>query len=163
MEPMSELFEDAVTAFRRRLTEALAAMRQSRSPLDFCDAERLLLTLAHELTADMTQRVLQDVSDDRERAKGALARVRERAASRGIALNVQSRRRTLIRTVGGQQVEVVTPYATAQPRGAGRKKKRCAQGTRVYPVLDELGIAGRSTPAMRLLVSRRQSTVAASR
>ncbi len=50
-------------------------------------------------------------------------------------------------------MEVVTPYAIGQPRGA-LHRKRGAQGTGVYPVLDELGIAGRSTPALRLLVSR---------
>lgn len=151
---MSELFEEAVTAYRRRLTASLGRLREARSPLAFCEAERSLLNLAQELAAEMTQRVLQEVSDDEGRAKAALSRVRERAAVRGITLRVEGRRRTLVKTAGGREVGVVTPYAAAQPRGGRNEKTRGAQGTGVYPVLDELGIAGRSTPALRLLVSR---------
>ena len=151
---MSQLLDEAMVAFRQRLTGALGWMRRARTALSFCDAERLLLHLVHELAADMTQRVLQEVSDDEERADAALARVRERAARRGIKIRNVGRRRTLVRTVGGQEIEVVTPYAIGQPRGCGQKKTRGAQGTGVYPVLDGLGIAGRCTPALRLLVSR---------
>ena len=154
MDRSTELFEQAVTAFRGRLTNALEQMREARTPQAFCEAERLLLSLVLELAADMTQKMLQEVSDDKARAKAAMAQVRERGAARGITVRPEGRRRTLIRTVGGQQVEVVTPYAIGQPRGGGHKKTRGAQGTGVYPVLDGLGISGRSTPALRLLVSR---------
>lgn len=50
-------------------------------------------------------------------------------------------------------MEVTTSYAVGQPRGAGEMTTRGSEGTGVYPVLDQLGIAGRSTPALRLLVS----------
>ena len=151
---MSELFEEAVGAFRVRLTQALDRMLAARDAVAFCDAERVLLTLAHELAADMTQRILQEASDDRPRSQSAAAKIWERAAARGITMRQVDRRRTLIRTVGGGLIEVVTPYAVASPRGGGGRKTRGRQGTGVYPVLYELGIAGRSTPALRLLVSR---------
>jgi len=52
-------------------------------------------------------------------------------------------------------VEVTTPYATARPRaGARGRETRGTQGTGVYPLLDQLGINGRCTPALRLLIAR---------
>jgi hypothetical protein len=154
MEPMDQLFEDAVAAFRRRLVEAVEVMRGAEDALSFSDAERVLTGLAQELASDMTQRVLQDVSNDKSRRKHALERVRERAAQRGIELRVERNRKTLVRTLGGRTIEVVTSYATARPRGGEPLETRRSQGTGVYPVLDQLGISGRSTPALRLLVSR---------
>jgi hypothetical protein len=68
-------------------------------------------------------------------------------------MNAERDRVTRFRTLGGAEVEVKTPYACAKPRGSGTRATRGAQGTGVYYVLDELGIAGRSTPALRLLVS----------
>ena len=151
---MDEIFEDAVAAFRRRLNDALAWMSSARDPKSFCEAERELVDLAKELASDMTQRVLQQASDDETRKAEALAAVRERCSSRGVELRVERVRPTKIRTLGGQLVEVTTPYATAKPRGSRPLEKRGSQGTGVYPVLDELGIMGRSTPALRMLVSR---------
>lgn len=151
---MNDLFEQAVTAYRARLTDALEQMRSARSAEAFCETERLLLTLVHELAGEMTQRVLQEVSDDPVRVREAMEGVRERAAGRGITIRPQGRRKTLIRTVGGQEISIFTSYAMGQPRGSGTKRRRGAQGSGVYPVLDELGIAGRSTPALRLLVGR---------
>lgn len=146
---------DAVTAaFRVRLVEAVETMASSRSPEAFCAAERAVHALALEMAADVTQRVLQDVSDSAVRGAEALARVRERATERGVQVRVERPRKTKVRTLGGQVVEVTTPYATSKPRSNSPLRKRGAQGTGVYPVLDQLGISGRSTPALRLLVSR---------
>ncbi|MDA0313673.1 MAG: hypothetical protein O2992_16405 [Gemmatimonadetes bacterium] len=150
----SELLEQAVAAFRGRLTVALGQMKAARDALAFYDAERVLRSLAHELATDMTQRVLQEVSNDAARAQSTLEGVRERASERGIQVRSEGRRKTLARTLGGHEVEVLTPYAVGQPRGQGQKKTRGSQGTGVYPVLDELGITGRATPALRLLIGR---------
>ena len=146
---------DAVTAaFRARLIESVETMGAATSPMEFCAAERAVHGLALELAADLTQRVLQEMSDSAVRGSDAQTRVRERASSRGVEVRTERRRKTKVRTLGGQVVEVVTPYATSKPRSAAPLKKRGAQGTGVYPVLDQLGISGRSTPALRLLVSR---------
>lgn len=154
MDETTELFERAVTAFRGRLTAALSQMREAEDATSFCEAERLVRSLVLELCADMTQSVLQDMSNDKERVRAAFEQLRERAAKRGIAIRSVGRRETPVRTVGGEEVRVVTPYAIGEPRGSGTKPKRGSQGTGVYPVLDQLGIVGRSTPALRLLVSR---------
>ncbi|MCP3959454.1 MAG: hypothetical protein GY719_16515 [bacterium] len=149
------MFEQAVAAFRVRLTAALAQMREARDAAAFCEAERQVRTLAIKLSAAMAQSVLQELSDDKERVRAAIERVCARGVTRGITVRSVGRRKTLVRTVGGEEVEVVTPYAVGQPRGSGKKRqKRGSQGTGVYPVLDQLGISGRSTPALRLLVSR---------
>ncbi|MCP4437164.1 MAG: hypothetical protein GY913_30580 [Proteobacteria bacterium] len=155
MDRDARLLDDAVAAFRGRLTDAVGELRQASDALGFCDAERRVQALALALAAEMTQRALQAVSDDQTRAREALERVRERARERGIQVRSEGRRKTLVRTLSGQEVEVTTPYAIGAPRGRGPKsRKRGAQGTGVYPVLDQLGIVGRATPALRLLIAR---------
>ena len=153
MAQMSQLFDGAVADYRERLVAAVEGMRLAHDAKAFVEAERDIMRLTALLAAELTQRVLQDVSDDSERAKESLARVREIAGRKGIEMRVQRKRRTLIQTLGGKEVAVVTPYATAKPRG-GQLERRGSQGTGVYPVLDQLGISGRSTPALRLFVSR---------
>ena len=151
---MSELFDDAVAVYRERLVRATEEMRAARDPQAFVDAEREVFRLTQELAAAMTQRVLQDASNDQERRKDALERLRKRARSAGIRLRIERNRKTLVRTLSGMVIEVTTVYATARPRG-GRREKRGGQGTGVHYVLDELGIEGRSTPALRLAVHAR--------
>jgi len=154
MQEFDELFEAAVVAFRQRMVLAVKVMSEARSAEAFCVAERELVGLARELAAHMTQRVVQTVSDDSERRAEALAHVRARAAERGIEICSIGDRQTPVRTLGGQVVEVRTPYAIGKPWASEPLETRGGQGTGVYPVLDLLGIVGRSTPALRLLVSR---------
>lgn len=151
---MNQLVQDCVAAFEVRLADALSAMRVARDAASFTAAERELVGLARGLASSMTQRVLQEVSDDETRKREALERVRDKAGSKGIELRVERKRRTEVRTLGGQVIDVMTSYATARPRGNGTRATRGTQGTGVYPVLDELGILGRSTPALRLLVAQ---------
>ena len=154
MASMDRLFDDAVAAFRKELIAAVEGMRESRSPQEFTDSEREVHRLSRRFAAKLTAEVMQAVSDDPSRRKEALARVRERAGARGIDLRVERKRKTPVRTLNGEVVEVVTPYASARPRAGSKREKRGSQGTGVYPVLDQLGISGRNTPALRLLVSR---------
>lgn len=153
MEALDALFDEAVADFRRRLAGVVADMRSARDPEAFCAAERELVGLAQKVASDVTQRVVQDLSEDKSRRREALESVRARAASRGIEMRVERDRRTTFRTLGGRTVEVVTPYAAARPRAGATREKRGAQGTGVYPLLDQLGISGRCTPALRLLVA----------
>ena len=154
MDRRSQFVDAAVEAFRARLEGALSRMVQADNAEVFCACEREVHGLALEMAAALTQSVLQQASDDKARRAEALRLVRERAAGRGIKLRVERVRKTKVRTLGGQIVEVKTPYATARPRAGPRLETRGSQGTGVYPVLDQLGILGRSTPALRLLVSR---------
>lgn len=154
MDRFEELLDEAVAAFRRRLADVVVGMRNARDPEAFCAAERDLMGLAQEVAAEVTQRVVQEVSVDKERRREALELIRTRAAERGIEMRVERDRRTEFRTLGGKTVEVATPYATARPRAGAARETRGPQGTGVYPVLDQLGVVGRCTPALRLLVSR---------
>ena len=154
MDDDPHFIDAAVAAFRARLIEAVDQMGKARTPASFCASERTVIALALDLAADLTQRVLQEVSDDKARRREASARVRNLAASRGLQVRQERSRKTKVRTAGGQVIEVTTPYMTAKPWAGLRLEKRGAQGTGVYPVLDELGIAGRCTPALRLHVSR---------
>lgn len=154
MEPFEAMFEEAVAAFRGRLTFAVKSMHDVRTPEAFCTAEREVVGLARDLAAHMTQRVLQNLSEDEGVRAWALARVRAIAGKRGIEVRGAGDRETPVRTLGGQVVTVTTAYAVAKPRSEEPLQVRGDQGTGVYPVLDLLGIVGRSTPALRLLVSR---------
>ncbi len=129
-------------------------MGETRSAAGFCECEREVLALAHEMASSLTQHVLQEVSLDPARRSEALEVVRDRATRRGIEVVAGGSRPAKVRTLGGQVVEVMTPYASAKPRGGEKLKVRGATGTGVFPVLDQLGISGRSTPALRLLVAR---------
>lgn len=132
---MSELFDEAVAADRARLVAAIEEMRQSVSAVTFTAAERQVVDLTQQLAAGLTQRVLQDISDDAVRRVEALWQVRQSAAQKGITVKTERDRTTPVRTLGGQEVRVRTPYASAKPRG-GAWAVRGADGTGVYYVLD---------------------------
>ncbi len=146
------MVEEAMAAYRVRLTATVAKMRDVRTSEGFTCLERELMALTQELAADMTHRVLNDVCADKVRRKSALAGVRELAASRGIKLRTERDRDVPVRTLSGKVVKVKSPSASAVPRG-GRRTRRGPSGTGVHYVLDELGIRDRSTPALRFLVS----------
>lgn len=151
---MEQLVDEVVLAFRHRLVEVGEEMGEARAAGTFVAAERELVQMAREMAAALTQRILQQVSDKKARRREAMALVRKKADTRGIEVRSERDRITPIRTLGGQVVRIKTAYASSRPRGGLKLEKRGVDGTGVYPVLDQLGIVGRSTPALRLLVSR---------
>lgn len=153
MDDIGPLFDDAVALFRKQLMAAVERERTARTAEAFTAAEREVTRLSQAFSSELTQRVLQQICDDPERQKAALKRVQAKAKPQGIDVRGMGRQKTLVRTLGGAVVPVMAPYAMAKPRG-GRRETRGRQGTGVYPILDEIGIVGRSTPALRLLVSR---------
>src|SRR5688500_3414335 len=154
MDELDPVFDEAVADFRRRLAVAIDDMRRARDPQAFCVAERALVALAQNVASEVTRWVVQQVSEDTERRREAFAEVRARAAERGIEMRNERDRDTEFRTLGGASVTVRTPYACARPRAGAKREKRGPQGTGVHPVLDQLGISGRCTPALRLLIAR---------
>lgn len=152
-EQEQQFIEAAVRAFREQMSGALAQMRRADSASSFAESERLLHSLARQVAGSLTERIVQEICSDEERRAGAVARVRARAAKLGITLRSEGRRTTEVRTLGGQLIRVEDCYLVAAPRGGVVRTKRGAQGTGVYPTLDMLGIAGRSTPALRLQVA----------
>ena len=152
MDDLESALDELTAAFRRSLSMAVEAMRQSRTPSAFCESERRLVELAQGLSSEVTQRVVQALLEDGSVRKAALEEVRERASDAAVQMRVERDREVEIQTLGGKNVVVKASYATATPRGAARVG-RGAQGTGVYPVLDLLGIVARSTPALRLCVA----------
>ena len=62
MDRMEQLVDDVVLAFRQRLVEVVHELGEARDPVSFVESERALVSMARELAAAMTERVLQDVS-----------------------------------------------------------------------------------------------------
>ncbi len=148
----ARFMEAAVAAFRVEMTAAIRMMRRSDSPSSFADAEREVHRLTRAVATEITRQVLQEISDDEDVREVAASRVREKASARSIKMRKERARETEVRTLGGQLIRVKTPYMRALPRGGGASV-RGRQGTGVYPVLDMLGVLGRSTPALRLQVA----------
>lgn len=148
----AKLVEVAIAAFRVELAAAARQMRGSDSPASFAGAERELHRVTRTVAREITKQVLQEISDDKDVRERAAERVRKKASTRSIEMRKDGDRETDVRTVGGAHVRVKTPYMRALPRGGGARA-RGKQGTGVYPVLDMLGILGRSTPALRLQVA----------
>ena len=147
-----DLIESAVLLFREQLAEAMAQMRGADSPETFTEAERRLHSLSQQVASKLTELIVQEKCDDEATRKAARELVEAKAEKRGISMRVERDRESDIRTLGGQFIRVKTPYMSARPRG-GNRTTRGAQGTGVYPVLDRLGVAGRSSPALRLQVA----------
>lgn len=148
----AELVVAAVAAFRVELAEAASLMRRARSSESFTEAERELHRLTRTVAMEITRQVLQEISDDEEVREQAAKLVRDKASAKAIRMRKEGVRESDVRTLGGQQIRVRTPYMRAVPRGGGATV-RGRQGTGVYPVFDMLGILGRSTPALRLQVA----------
>ena len=148
----TKFIEAAVAAYRVELGAAISLMRRADSPESFAEAERKIHRLTRTVAIEITKQVLQERSDDALARERAATLVRDKAAARSIAMRKERDRETEVRTLGGQHIRIKTPYMRALPRGGGAMV-RGRQGTGVYPVLDMLGIIGRSTPALRLQVA----------
>lgn len=147
-----EFIAAAVEAFKLEFRAAIQQMMASTSPSSFTDAERELHRVTRAVATRVTEQVVQAISDDAASREIASLRIAEKAADRSIKVRKERGRETDVRTLGGDYIRVKTPYMRAVPRGGGAKV-RGKQGTGVYPVLDMLGILGRSTPALRLQVA----------
>lgn len=156
MESNSEIEDEfmaaAVAAFKVEFRAAIQRMRRADSPSSFTDAERELHRVTRAVANKVTEQVVQAISDGGAAREVASRRIVDKAAARSIKVRKERDRETNVRTLGGDYIRVKTPYMRAVPRGGGAQV-RGKQGTGVYPVLDMLGILGRSTPALRLQVA----------
>lgn len=154
MREMGRLFDEAIEAYRERLVQAVGTMFAATNAVSFCASEREVFGLARELASEMVRNVVQEMCDDANRRREATRLLAEKAASRGMELRVRCVAATSFRTLSGISIPVRAQYAATKPLGNGPPlEKRGSDGTGVYPVLDQLGITERSTPALRLQVS----------
>ena len=153
MAQQAPLVDHIVATFRQRLVETGAGADQAATPHEFFATEREVHELARELADQYTASILREIVDDEDRARAAAGRLRESVASRKLVLESRGRRTTPVQLLGGTVIHVRASYMSAKPVDAGPLQKRGKSGTGVFPVLDELGVTDRSTPALRLRVS----------
>ena len=131
---------------------------EARSAEEFYDAERAVGAGSREVADELVAAVVEHRAttvDHVERTR-ALAHAQARAA--GLRLESNGPRPTKVRLLGGKVVSLRTlrlrPELGPRP---GRKRgvgKRGAGGAGVYPALEEIGVVGWSTPALRFSVAR---------
>lgn len=147
------IIDEMVARFRARLVACGDAMRAANTPEEFCKREREIHALAREMGDACTTQILNAITQDAQRRKQAADDIRQRAAQKNINVRSEGTRNTDVRLLGGTLIQLRTSYMRAVPRGEGPRKRRGDKGTGVYPVLDQLGIQERATPALRLRVS----------
>lgn len=155
MTDLNRLLDDALRDLREDLLRRMAAVRNARTAAEFCAAERGLHELARRQADQLTARLLAEIAGDDERARSARASYAALAKDKGATMDSKGRRPTQVQLLGGTRVELRTLYMHVRNNGPPREQgKRGPDGTGVYPVLDQLGITERSTPALRLCLAR---------
>ena len=140
----------AVREFEVRLRAATAALAAARDAASFCAAERSVHGLSGAFADEIVGTVLRHMAMDGERTRQTVAALRSTAPT--FELKLQGVRSTPVRLLGGTEVSVPSQYLYARPTRP-TKTARGKAGTGVFPVLDQLGIRERSTPALRLRVA----------
>ncbi len=138
------------------LVERLLGVRTGE---EFYDAERAVAAEMRRRADVLVAEVLQHMAEAPEHVDRARHGVQARARSVGASLVSNGRRTTKVRLLGGTLVELKTLRlrpATEKKRSGRRRRvgERGPAGTGVYPFLEEIGIAGWATPALRVEVAR---------
>lgn len=140
----------AVARFEVELRKAVEAVEASTGPRAFAGAERRVHDLTTELADHLVGSALQRMCRSQERTRAEVARLRDAAPT--MTLKLQGMRRTPVMLLGGTVVSLEAHYLYARPIHP-TKTTRGPAGTGVFPVLDSIGIADRSTPALRFRVA----------
>jgi hypothetical protein len=131
---------------------------QMRSAEDFYDAERAVHEAMRLRGDTITSAVLRHRTDSPEHVDRARRAVQAQARASGSRLESNGRRKTKVRLLGGSVVELKTLRLhppTELHKGRPRKVgQRGPAGTGVYPALEEIGVVGWATPALRIEVAR---------
>lgn len=128
-------------------------MRDADSAQEFFSCEVEIHAMARELGDEYTASILREVVADEGRTRAAASRLRESVADRRLTLVSQGRKPTRVQLLGGSVISLAASYMLAKAEHDAPLPHRGKAGTGVFPVLDELGITDRATPALRLRVS----------
>jgi hypothetical protein len=142
-----------------RVAMLVAQLNNARSAEEFYDAERAVATAYRTAGDDLVAVVVEHRATTASHVERARKRVHEQARAAGVRLESNGPRATRIRLLGGRTVSFRTlrlrptkVESQDEPkRGVGQ---RGPSGAGVYPALEEIGIAGQSTPALRFEVAR---------
>lgn len=131
---------------------------EARSAEDFYDAERAVSAAGREVADEIVAAVVEHRATTVAHVERARALAHAQARATGLRLESNGPRPTRVRLMGGKVVSLRTlrlrPEFGPRPgrtRGVG---KRGPGGAGVYPALEEIGVVGWSTPALRFSVAR---------
>ena len=131
---------------------------QATSPTEFYDAERAAAQDARRRSDELVAAVLEYRASEPSSVKPAKEQALRKARAAGLQVKSHGARSTPVRLLGGTDIRLKTlallPVAQPRPgpkRGVGRRGKG---GAGVYPLLDQLGIVGKATPALFAEVAR---------
>jgi len=143
--------DEVIEALRAELYEKVAEWSEIESPAEMLEMAQELQSIAGDFQTQIVGGVLETVHQDIE----FVVACQTQALSQGLR-NVEWRE-VKVQTLGGGQVTISTPYAARQRKKKGRRRKpgkRGQGGSGDYPVLRQLGIVGRATPALLAEVNR---------
>jgi len=143
-------------------------LRQAADGLEMRAAERQLHQVVRAEADVLAGAALQARVADAEFLETSRAHAHEQAHEAGTQLRSKGMRPTSVRLLGGSVVHVLAlMMVPATAKGTSRARgQRGPAGSGVYPALAQLGIAGRSSPALREEVARQvvsSNSVAAAR
>ena len=140
-----------VDQLREELHQKAEQWSATRTPEDTMTLEQELPTLLNAFHTEVIGIVLESVHRDEVFVTESQAQ----AWKQGLR-NVEWRE-VSVRTLGGGEVRIETPYAARRRKKVGRRRKvgkRGRGGSGDYPVLRWLGIVGRATPMLLAEVAR---------
>lgn len=143
--------DEAIEALRTQLHDQAAAWSEIGTPAEMLELEQ---TLDSQL-GDFQTQIVGGVLEARHADLDFVVDGQTQALSQGLR-NVEWRPVT-VRTLGGGETTLHTPYAARKRKKKGRRRKpgkRGRGGSGDYPVLRRLGIVGRATPALLAEVNR---------
>ena len=143
---------------------AALGVYQATSPTEFYDAERAVAQDARRRADEVVAAVLEFRADEASSIKPAKEQAHGKAKAAGIKVKSHGAHPTPVRLLGGTEIRlrtlVLQPVAAPGPgrkRGVGRRGKT---GSGVRPLLDQLGIVGKATPALVADVAREMTEAA---
>jgi len=149
---------EAVGGWDPELETVAQAVYDAQSGEEFYDAERAVATVLRARADKIVGVILEHRAASPEFVEPAKQAAFAQAEAEGVKLKSHGRRPTQVRLLGGSVVKFRTlQMFPVAPKRLGRKKgvgRRGKAGAGLYPALAVLGIAGRSTPALRGEVAR---------
>ncbi len=140
-----------VEQLREKLHQEAERWAETRTPGEMMKVEQELSEMENTFHTEMVEAVVESIHRDQE----FVSECQGQAWEQGLR-NVEWRE-VKVRTWGGDEMKIKTPYAAKRRKKRGRRRKvgkRGKGGSGDYPVLRRLGIVGRATPMIIAEVTR---------
>lgn len=140
-----------VERLREKLHREADRWAGTRTPEEMMEVEQELSGMENRFHTEIVGVIVESIHRDRE----FVSQCQGQAWEQGLR-NVEWRE-VAVRTLGGDEAKIKTPYAAKRRKKRGRRRKigkRGKGGSGGYPVLRRLGIVGRATPTLLAEVTR---------